>query len=115
NQMREMQEQQQMEMQPPPVPEALQPEQDPNMIPPGAQPLPPNEVVDPEQNQIPPPAGPGGADIQTGDPLEMPMNIIPVNTWDNHEVHVEVHNRFRKSQAFELLPEPIKEQFEYHV
>lgn len=48
----------------------------------------------------------------------MPMQeppVIPVNSWDNHEVHVEVHNNFRKSQAFELLPDAIKAQFEMHV
>lgn len=61
------------------------------------------------------PVSSAGADISTGDPLQVPQNIIAVNTWDNHPVHIDVHNRFRKSQAFELLPDPIKQQFEYHV
>jgi hypothetical protein len=55
------------------------------------------------------------ADPNTGAPLQMPSNIIPVNTWDNHQLHIDVHNRYRKSQAFELLPEKLKQQFEYHV
>jgi hypothetical protein len=54
-------------------------------------------------------------DPSTGVPLQMPPNIIPVNSWDNHAVHMEVHNRFRKSQAYELLSDEIKQQFEYHV
>lgn len=54
-------------------------------------------------------------DENTGTPLIMPDNIIPVNTWDNHQMHIDVHNRYRKSQAFELLSEKVKQQFEYHV
>lgn len=57
----------------------------------------------------------GGNDLQTGEPLLIPESIVPVNTWDNHEVHIEVHNRFRKSQGFELLPDEVKAQFESHV
>lgn len=44
-----------------------------------------------------------------------PASVIPVNTWDNHAVHIEVHNKFRKSQQFEQLSEEIKAQFEAHV
>jgi hypothetical protein len=52
-----------------------------------------------------------------GQPLDMQQvpPVIPVNSWDNHGVHVEVHNNFRKSQSFELLPEEIKAEFEKHV
>jgi hypothetical protein len=57
----------------------------------------------------------GGNDVQTGEPLLMPESIVPVNTWDNHQVHIEVHNRFRKGQAFELLDDQVKQQFESHV
>lgn len=53
-------------------------------------------------------------DKDTGMPLEAPP-VIPVNTWDNHEVHIEMHNRFRKSQAFIALPTRVKEAFEAHV
>lgn len=53
------------------------------------------------------------------EPLQMaappnPTPIIPVNTWDNHPEHLRVHNNYRKGQAFEMLPEVIKEQFELH-
>lgn len=49
-----------------------------------------------------------------GTPLDPPI-IIPVNNWDNHEVHIEMHNNFRKSQAFERLPEPNRVLFDQHV
>src|SRR5690606_5934420 len=29
--------------------------------------------------------------------------IIPVNSYDNHQLHIETHNKYRKSQAFEAL------------
>lgn len=51
---------------------------------------------------------------EMGQPLPPPI-LIPVNTWDNHKVHVEVHNNYRKSQAFENLPQESKALFEAHV
>lgn len=62
-----------------------------------------------------PPLGPAGGDMASGAPLQIPMEIVPVNTWDNHQLHINVHNRFRKSQAFDMLPPQVKNQFEYHV
>lgn len=55
-------------------------------------------------------------DPTTGEvvPIEQPP-LVPVNDWDNHAVHIEVHNRFRKSQTFELLPDAIKEEFQRHI
>lgn len=47
-------------------------------------------------------------------PLQPPL-IVPVNTWDNHKIHVVEHNNFRKGQAFESLPDEIKTIFEAHV
>jgi hypothetical protein len=47
--------------------------------------------------------------------LQPPPLILPPNSWDNHQVHIMLHNQFRKSQGFELLPDPVKEQFEQHV
>lgn len=70
----------------------------------------PNMPPDPFAQQMP-----VQTDMQTGEPLLTPPSIVPVNTWDNHAVHIEVHNRFRKSQAFELLKDEIKAQFESHV
>lgn len=49
-----------------------------------------------------------------GDPIP-PNLIVPVNTYDNHAIHIMVHNDFRKSQSFENMPEHIKELFEQHV
>lgn len=38
-----------------------------------------------------------------------------VHEWDNHEVHIEIHNRFRKSEAYEMLPDSVKKEFDKHV
>jgi hypothetical protein len=64
---------------------------------------------------------PGTVDPQSGMPLVDPNvpatfpPIVPVNNWDNHQVHVQVHNDYRKSQEFEFLPSFVKEEFEKHV
>ncbi len=47
-------------------------------------------------------------------PLSPPL-IVPVNTWDNHQVHIEMHNNFRKSQDFENVDPVVKALFEEHV
>lgn len=39
----------------------------------------------------------------------------PVNSWDNHELHIALHNNFRKSQEFESLDDQTKAMFEQHV
>jgi len=44
-----------------------------------------------------------------------PPPIVPVNTWDNHAVHIDAHNKFRKSQQFENLDPEVKQLFEEHV
>lgn len=53
-------------------------------------------------------------DPTTGQPLQVPP-MVPVNAWDNHAVHIEVHNRFRKSQNFQMLPEVIRAEFQKHI
>lgn len=66
---------------------------------------------------IQPPMGPDGMpqiDPQTQQPV-MPPPVLPPNTWDNHQAHIMTHNRFRKTQQFELLADPIKAVFEQHV
>ena len=50
--------------------------------------------------------------LQDGTP---PPPMVRVNTWDNHAVHIDTHNRFRKGQQFESLPPEIKAIFEEHV
>ena len=59
-------------------------------------------------------ASPETMDVQTQQPIEMPP-VIPVNTWDNHMAHIKIHNDYRKSQSFELLPQSIKVEIESHV
>jgi hypothetical protein len=52
----------------------------------------------------------------TGEMVPAPQPpVIEVHDWDNHAVHIEVHNRFRKSQTFELLPDAVKEEFQKHI
>lgn len=41
--------------------------------------------------------------------------VVGVDDFDVHEVHIEIHNRFRMSQEYETLPEEVKDQFEKHV
>lgn len=118
-------------MQPGAVPEGiLGPDAPPelaSMLPPGAQSQDPNSVFDPtidpslqQMPEGPTPTGsgnlqtPGPPDPMTGLPTGMPL-LVPTNTWDNHAVHVEIHNRFRKGQAFEKLDDPTKRLFESHV
>jgi hypothetical protein len=47
-------------------------------------------------------------------PLQVPA-VVQVHDYDNHAVHVEVHNRFRKSQSFETLDDSIKAEFQKHI
>lgn len=51
---------------------------------------------------------------QMGNPTEPPL-IVPVNSYDAHQAHVQVHNNYRKSQEFEQLDPQIKALFEQHV
>jgi hypothetical protein len=48
------------------------------------------------------------------DPSTWPP-LIQVNDWDNHMVHIKIHNDYRKGQEFELLPQGIKDQIAAHV
>ena len=47
-------------------------------------------------------------------PLQVPA-VIQVHDYDNHAVHIEIHNRFRKSQSFETLDDSIKAEFQKHI
>lgn len=51
---------------------------------------------------------------QMGQPTEPPL-IVPVNSYDAHQAHINVHNTYRKGQEFEQLPQEIKALFEQHV
>lgn len=64
-------------------------------------------------------ASPDGVAVnpQSGEPIPpppMPPNTS-ANTWDNHQVHIQTHNDFRKTQSFEVLPDSVKAVFEAHV
>lgn len=37
------------------------------------------------------------------------------NEWDNHTVHIQIHNRFRKTEKFEALPDMTKKIFQNHI
>lgn len=51
---------------------------------------------------------------EMGMPTEPPL-IVPVNSFDNHQIHIQVHNNYRKGQEYEQLPQRIKDLFEAHV
>lgn len=53
-------------------------------------------------------------DLMTGQPMPPPL-IVPVNSYDNHQIHIQVHNNFRKTQEFENFEPRIKALFEEHV
>ena len=40
--------------------------------------------------------------------------VIPVNDWDNHEIHLMVHENFMKGQEYETLDPAIKDEFQKH-
>jgi hypothetical protein len=44
-----------------------------------------------------------------------PPPIIGVNSYDNHELHIKIHNDYRKSQYFESASSTTKALFEQHV
>lgn len=48
--------------------------------------------------------------------LKMQMGMqIPPNMWDNHDIHIQEHNRFRKTQQFEMMPPEVQMIYEAHV
>jgi hypothetical protein len=49
------------------------------------------------------------------DPMQMQQFVLPANTWDNHALHIMIHNAYRKTQKFEMLPNEAKVLFEQHV
>jgi hypothetical protein len=72
--------------------------------------------VDPASGQamlVDPNTGQPLVDAQ-GMPMEPPL-IVPVNSYDNHQAHIQIHNTYRKSQEFESLPAETKALFEAHV
>lgn len=41
--------------------------------------------------------------------------IVPINTFDNHEFHVAEHTEFQKSHRYHYLPDDIKGLYDLHV
>jgi len=41
--------------------------------------------------------------------------IIPVNSWDDHAVHIEVHDLWRKSPSYRFVSDAVKAEVEKHV
>lgn len=68
---------------------------------------------DPQQGLVDPNTGQPLVD-QAGNPTEPPL-IVPVNSFDAHEIHIQAHNNYRKSQEYEQLPPEKKALFEEHV
>lgn len=71
--------------------------------------MPPEGPITPDQIL---PQGPEGS-INFMTPTPPP--VVPVNSWDDHEIHIKTHNDFRKKQEFEDLPQQLKDEFERHV
>jgi hypothetical protein len=67
----------------------------------------------PEMGLVDPKSGEPLMD-QAGNPTEPPL-IVPVNSYDAHQAHIQIHNTYRKSQEFESLPQETKDLFEQHV
>lgn len=45
----------------------------------------------------------------------VPPLLVPTHTYDNHQIHIEIHNNYRKSQNFENASSTTKALFEEHV
>jgi hypothetical protein len=42
-------------------------------------------------------------------------NVVPINSFDNHEFHIAEHTEFQKTHRYHYLPENIKAMFDLHV
>jgi hypothetical protein len=49
-----------------------------------------------------------------GTPLQAP-SAVAVNKWDNHAVHIQEHDNFRKSPAYDMLTPTQKAEFNKHI
>jgi hypothetical protein len=57
-----------------------------------------------------------GSEAETGTAIPLnPPTLVAAHDYDNHAVHIEVHNRFRKSQSFDLLAPEVKAEFQKHI
>lgn len=51
---------------------------------------------------------------ETGAPVER-GSIIPINDWDNDDVHIEIHELMQKGSSYKMMPEWIRKEVENHV
>lgn len=69
----------------------------------------PQQLLQPSDGQAGP-QQPMNPDI----PPQIPL-IVPVNNWNNDQIHIATHDKYRKSQAFDTAPQHVKDLFEAHV
>lgn len=48
-------------------------------------------------------------------PPQLPLKLPIVRDFYDHDIHIEVHNRFRKSDAYEQLPPELQAMIDQHV
>lgn len=72
------------------------------------------DSMNPQQSVANPMQQPVTKDVDSGLNLTSPL-LVPVHTYDNHAVHIQVHNDYRKSQNFEQASSVTKALFEEHV
>jgi hypothetical protein len=42
-------------------------------------------------------------------------SVIPINEWDNDQVHIEIHELMQKGSSYKLLPQHVRDELENHV
>lgn len=72
------------------------------------------QQVEPPMVEGEDPMAMGMPQMQQAQPPVIPP-VVPVDSFDVHEKHIETHNAFRMSQEYELLAPEIKAQFDAHV
>lgn len=53
-------------------------------------------------------------DPTTGEVPARP-SVIPINEWDNDDVHIEIHELMQKGSSYKLLPQHVRDELENHV
>lgn len=53
-------------------------------------------------------------DEMTGEMPPRP-SVIPINEWDNDDVHIEIHELMQKGSSYKMLPEHVRLEVENHV
>lgn len=50
----------------------------------------------------------------TGEPVPRP-SVIPINEWDNDDVHIEIHELMQKGASYKLMPPELQNEIANHV